>query len=246
VDRGVQDVPLGKTVGTVGREREFTRAFLPRDESLRKRWEEVTDLAEGSEGFPPVELYKVGEAYFVVDGHHRVSVLRSLGASAIEARVKEFITPVPLAPDETIEDVLLKRGLAEFLEATGLVPAHPDEFRTSIPNGYESLLDHINTHRWYRGIDLEREFTPEEAVASWRDTVYRPIVVLIRRSGILKDFPGFTETDLYLYVVNHLHHLRNRYGAEAVLPETAVAHFAERHRGRLGHWIQRLLRVKDG
>lgn len=247
VDRGVQEVPLGKTVGTVGREREFTRAFLPRAESLRKRWEDVTDLAEGPEGFPPVELYKVGEAYFVVDGHHRVSVQRSLGASTIEARVKEFPTPVSLAPNETMEDVLLKRGLAEFLEATRLVPARPDEFRTTIPNGYESLLDHINTHRWFRGIELHREFTPEEAVASWRDSVYRPMVDLIRRSGILQDFPGYTETDLYLYVMNHLHHLRGRYGTEAVAPEGAVEHFAAgRRRRRLRPWIQRLLRMKHG
>jgi len=251
VDRGVQEIPLARIVGTLGREREFTRAFLPRDESLRERWEDVTDLVEGPEGLPPVEIYKVGEAYFVVDGHHRVSVQRSMGAPSIEARVKEFLTPVPLAPDETIEQVLTKRGLAEFLEATGLVPANPDEFRTTTPNGYELLLDHINTHRWFRGIDLRREFTREEAVASWRDIVYRPMVDLIRRSGILEDFPGSTETDLYLYVMNHLHRLRECYGAEAVPPERAVAYFAERHRerrraGRLGQWLQRLREGKDG
>ena len=250
VDRGVQEVPLDRIVGSVGREREFTRAFLPRDESLRKRWEDVTDLAEGPEGTPPVELYKVGEAYFVVDGHHRVSVQRSLRAPAIEARVKEFPTPVSLAPEATIEDVLLKRGLAEFLETTGLVPAHPDEFRTTIPNGYERLVDHINTHRWFRGVDLHREFTPEEAITSWLDIVYRPMVDLIRRSGILEDFPGYTETDLYLYVMQHLHRLRERYGAEAVPPERAMAHFAEHHRerrrpgGGISAWLRRL-RGKD-
>jgi hypothetical protein len=158
---------------------------------------------------------------------------------------------VPLGPDETIEEVLIKRGLAEFLEATGLVPANPDEFRTTTPNGYELLLDHINTHRWFRGIDLRREFTREEAIASWRDTVYRPMAELIRPSGILEDFPGCTETDLYLYVINHLHGLRKRYGAEAVPPERAMANFAERHRerrraGRLGQWLQRLREGKDG
>jgi hypothetical protein len=142
------------------------------------------------------------------------------------------------------------RGLAEFFEATGPVPANPDEFRTTIPNGYERLLDHINTHRWLRGIDLHREFMREAAVASWRGIVYRPMVDLIRRSGILEDFPGCTETDLYLYVMNHLHHLRKRYGAEAVPPERAVAHFAERHRerrraGRLGQWLRRLRGRRD-
>jgi len=72
VDRGLHDVPLERIVGTLGREREFNREFLPREEALRDRWEEVEELAEGPAGFPAVELYKVGDAYFVVDGHHRL------------------------------------------------------------------------------------------------------------------------------------------------------------------------------
>src|SRR3990172_1106128 len=59
VDRGVQEVPLDKIVGSVGREHAFNRAFLPREESLRKRWEELKDVAEGPAGFPPVDLYLV-------------------------------------------------------------------------------------------------------------------------------------------------------------------------------------------
>jgi hypothetical protein len=77
VDRGVQEVPLSRIVGTLGRAKEFNRAFLPRDEALRERWDDVRDLAEGPHGFPPVELYRVGNVDFVVDGHHRVSVARS-------------------------------------------------------------------------------------------------------------------------------------------------------------------------
>jgi hypothetical protein len=96
VDRGTRDVPLGRIVGTFGRRGEFNRAFLPRSESLRERWEDLKDLAEGAAGFPVVELYLVGDVYFAVDGHHRISVARALGAPSIEAHVLEFITPVPL------------------------------------------------------------------------------------------------------------------------------------------------------
>lgn len=92
------------------------------------RWEDVKDLAEGASGFPAVELYQVGDAYFAVDGHHRISVARSLGAPSIEAHVLEFLTPVPLGADASPEDVLQKEGLADFLETTGLVPSSPDEF----------------------------------------------------------------------------------------------------------------------
>lgn len=90
VDRGTRDVALGQIVGTFGRRGEFNRAFLPRSESLRERWEDVRDLAVGASGFPSVELYQVGNAYFAVDGHHRISVARSLGAPSIEAHVRSL------------------------------------------------------------------------------------------------------------------------------------------------------------
>lgn len=224
VDRGIREVPVEKIVGTLGREREFNRAFLPRDESLRERWKGVEELAQGPVGFPSVELYQVGDAYFVVDGHHRVSVARQLEQETIEARVKEFLTPVPFGADDSIEDIVLKSGLADFLEATGLRPEEPEEFEATAANGYERLLEHISVHRWYKGIEWGRPVSWEEAVASWRDTVYRPMIRHIRESGILADFPGFSATDLYLFTMGHLHALRQQYGASAVTPEKAVRH----------------------
>lgn len=244
VDRGVREVPLQVIVGTIEREREFNRVFLPREESLRERWDDVANLARSSTGFPPVELYKVGEAYFVVDGHHRVSVARSVGAPAVEAHVQEFPTPVPLAADASLEDVLLREGLADFLAATGLTLERADEYRVTEPRGYERLLDHISVHRYFRGIDLAREFSWDEAVASWRDLVYRPTVEVIRRRGVLEAFPGRTETDLYLYTMEHLAHLRDRYGT--VTTRRAVAHFAlwrqmrPRAYRRLRDWLRKL------
>lgn len=222
VERDVQEVPLDRVVGTVGRERDFNRAFLPRNESLRDRWRKMTELAEGPEGFPPVELYQVGDSYFVVDGHHRVSVARSMGLSTIEARVKEFLAPVSLSPDESLRDVILKGGLADFLEATGLRQTEPDEYRVTSVNGYERLLDQINGHRYFMGIERNAPVPWEEAVRSWHDTVYRPMIETIRRSGILEEFPALTETDLYLFTMDHLHHLRQRYHDRTIGPEEAV------------------------
>lgn len=224
VDRGIQEVPLERIVGTLQREREFNRAFLPREEKLRERWEDLEELSLGSRGFPPVELYRVGDVDFVVDGHHRVSVARAQRARTIEARVKEFVTDVPLDPGASLEDVILKEGLARFLEATGLAPSSPDEFRVTEPNGYERLLDHVSVHRYYRGIELARPVSWEEAARSWYETVYRPMIETIRRSQILQQFPGRTETDLYLFTMDHLHHLRQRYGPKFPLSR-AVRHF---------------------
>ena len=225
VDRGNHDVPIERIVGTLGREREFNREFLPREEALRERWEEVEELAEGPAGFPAVELYQVGDAYFVVDGHHRVSVARSLNLPTIEAHVKEFLTPVPLGPGASIEEVVLASGFADFLEATGLVPAAREEFRVTEPNGYERLLEHITVHRYYRGIESGRGLTWGEAVASWYDTVYTPMIAAIRRSGVMAEFPGRTETDLYLFTMDHLHHLRKQYAPKPVPFAVGVRHF---------------------
>ncbi len=242
VDRGVREVPLDAIVGSLGREREFTRAFLPRAEASRKRWERVKALAEGPIGFPPVELYQVGEAYFVVDGHHRVSVARAMGLAAIEARVEEFLSPVPLSAGASVEEVLLKRFQADFLEATGLVPVRPDDFRVSEPAGYERLLEHISVHRYFRGIELGREVDWLEAVASWRDNVYGRMLAVIEKSGVMAEFPGRTATDLYLFTMDHLHYLRQRYGERAVRPELAVRHFRWvahwRGRGRKSLWAR--------
>jgi len=232
VDRGVEEVPIDRIAGTLGREREFNRAFLPREEALRERWDDIKDLAEGPKGFPPLELYKVGDTYFVVDGHHRVSVAKSLGTPSVEAHVKEFLTRVPLDPDSTIEDVILKEGLAGFLEATGLSPEGPDEYRLTEPEGYERLLDHISAHRYFRGIETGREVSLEEAIHSWRDSVYRPMTEIIRRSDVMELFPGRTETDLYLFTMDHLHYLRERYGEAAIPSSLGVRHFKRREGAR--------------
>jgi|WetSurMetagenome_2_1015567.scaffolds.fasta_scaffold130480_1 hypothetical protein len=225
VDRGRREVPLDAIVGSLGRAREFSRAFLPRDESLRERWERVEDLAEGPEGLDAVELYQVGDAYFVVDGHHRVSVARQMGAATIEAHVTEYLSPVRLEPDASIEEVILDGALADFLGVTGLDPADAEEYRVSEAGGYQRLLDHITVHRYFRGIDLGREFAWAEAVASWRDLVFLPTVATIRESGVLADFPGRTAADLYLFTMDHLHFLRERYGSREIEPEVAVRHF---------------------
>jgi len=233
VDRGVQDVPLERIVGTVQREREFNRAFLPREESLRGRWQEIEGLAEGMKGFLPVELYRVGDTHFVVDGHHRVSVARAMGAPTIEARVKEFTGSVALPSDSSIEDVVARQGLADFLGTTGLSAERSDDFRTTEPNGYERLLDHINVHRHFRGVNESREIPWPDAVRSWRDTVYRPMTERIESSGILEEFPGRTATDLYLFTMDHLHYLRQRYG-DSARPSRAFEHFRLSRRPKKG------------
>ena len=82
-DRGLQEIPLDSIVGSVGRYREFTRSFLPRDDTIRERWKRIYAAAQGLRGLPPIEVYQVGDVYFIKDGNHRVSVARQMGTETI-------------------------------------------------------------------------------------------------------------------------------------------------------------------
>ncbi len=210
---GLQDVPLGKIVGSVGRYRDFDREFLPRRDSQETRWRRVYDLTHSSGGFPPVELYKVGDAYFVRDGNHRVSVARINGSPTIEAYVTEYLTPVPVSAEDTLDDILIKVGEANFLQATRLDAIRPgQDIRLTNPGRYRELLRHIADHKYFLEVEQQREVPYEEAVASWYDNVYMPLVQEIRARDILRHFPGRTEADLYAWLVRHRAELEARYG----------------------------------
>ena len=95
-DLGLQVVPLDAIVGSVDRRVDFDRGFRPTSARLRSRWERIAAAQRRGESFPPVSLYKIGDLYFVRDGHHRVSVAKSLGREDIDAYVVEVETRVPL------------------------------------------------------------------------------------------------------------------------------------------------------
>ncbi len=211
VDRGIQNVPLEAIVGSLNRTQDFDRAFLPRNEGLRARLRGMRQFAESDTGYAPVHLYKVGQAYFVVDGHHRISVARSLGSDTIEAWVLEFATEVDVEPEDTVAEILAKASELNFHAATGLPEGGEDDFRTTFPAGHDRLLEHIAGHKYYLGLQSGNP-TWEEAVRSWLETVYRPVVKVIRERELLDSFPGRQEADVYLWLMDRLHYLRRRYG----------------------------------
>ena len=155
---GIQNVPLDAIVGSVGRYSDFTRNFLPKHSVSQDRWARVRASAEEMTGWPPIEVYKVGEAYFVLDGNHRVSVARELEARTIQAEVTEIRTRVPLAATDTPDDIIAKAEYADFLEQTRLDDQVPEaDLTVTIAGGYPQLVDHIVVHRYYMGIEQERE-----------------------------------------------------------------------------------------
>lgn len=234
--RGMHTVAIDQIVGSVDRYEDFDRAFLPRQTFTRERWKRVGQAYYTDVILPPVQLYKMGEVYFVMDGNHRISVARELGQEFIDAEVVEYRLRVPLHADMTAEDMVTISDLSEFLSATGFDDTHPQfDFLLTLDDGYERLLDHIEKHRYLQGIEWDRPFTFSEAAAQWIEQVYTPVVEVIRTADILKDFPGRTETDLYLWLMEHLYYLRQQYGDE-VDPVQAAQQYADHHSTR---WFKR-------
>lgn len=222
---GLQAIPIDKIAGTVGRYQEFNRAFLPTQDFIRDRWKAVYEVAH-AQGFPPIDVYKIGDVYFVRDGHHRVSVLKELGATTIEATVTELDTPIPLSADVGEDDLALKEEYALFLQDTGLDQVRPEQsIQFTLPGQYQKLLEHIAVHRHFLGLREQREIPYAEAVARWYDEVYWPAVQVIREEEVLDHFRERTEADLYLWIIEQRHYLNERYGQEVPLAQ-AVAEFS--------------------
>ncbi|MEM9424710.1 MAG: transcriptional regulator, partial [Spirochaetota bacterium] len=103
---GIQVIPVDKIIGSEGRYQDFTRSFLPKSKHLQERWVNIRTAAQKDINLPPIQLYKLGDAYFVRDGNHRVSVARSSGIEMIDAEVTQIISPIYVSADMTHKEIL--------------------------------------------------------------------------------------------------------------------------------------------
>ncbi len=219
---GLQEISLDQIAGSVGRYYEFTRAFLPRQDHLQDRWQRIERLVATGHDLPPIELYQVGQVYFVRDGNHRVSVARQYGVSSLKAYIWEYETAIAFDPDSDIDELLCRTAETAFLERTLVDRLCPDvQIRLTQPGGYEDLLQEIEAFQQVLTEVDRREVPFDEAVTLWCDIRYIPIVEIIRQRHILEAFPGRTETDLYLWLCRNREELAASYGHRVLLEEAA-------------------------
>jgi hypothetical protein len=219
---GLREVPVSKIVGSVGRHRDFDRAFLPSKPALGTRWRRIDEIMHRAEELPPVSLYKIGDAYFVQDGNHRVSVARQQGVEMIDAEVIELRSRVPVDSALTARDLLHKlehRRLLERLPIDRVLPEIKVEF--SDVADYRRLASYIEAHGFRISQLWKRYVSPEEALRDWYEYGYCPISEMIREERILDAFPGRTELDLYLWIVYHRERLALEGRDEKVSPQVA-------------------------
>ncbi len=219
----LREIPVDAVVGSVGRYHDFTRDFLPRSDSDKARWSKVKELMLGQTGVPPIEVYQIGDAYFVKDGNHRVSVAKEMDLPFIEAYVTPVHSTVNLSPDITPDELIVKAEYANFLDATRFHELRSDaDLSVTVPGQYEVIVEHITVHQYFMGLDLKRDISFGEAVAHWYDNVYVPVVAMLRERGLMQAFPNRTATDLYVYLAKHRAELEQALGWKWQLRPEAV------------------------
>ena len=243
--RGLKEIPIEKIIGSVGRYTDFTRSFLPRHDSDESRWANVMSAMTNvrAQGLPPIEVYQLGDVYFVKDGHHRVSIAKQLGVNSIEAYVTEVRTKVPLTSDVQPDDLIVKAEYAEFLERTRINQSRQVDLNTTVPGQYEKLQEQIELYRRHIKQKENRELTLEEAASRWYDDWYLPLIEVIRDQGILRDFPDRTEADMYLWVLEHREAIQEELGWR-VRPEAAAKNIADQKGTEVGEWRKEKLKAR--
>lgn len=229
--KGLRVVPISLIVGSEGRYRDFTGAFLPKREMLRHRWESVDRAYLGFVDLPPIRLYEIGGVYFVRDGNHRVSVAKAQGVEQIDAEVVALDSEIALHPGMTREE--LKGAVIEYereqvFEQTdiGTVVA-PDEITFTATGRYFELVKHIEVHKYFINQDREEELSFAEAAESWYRNLYRPIIDLLSERKLHRRFPGRTKADLYMWMIRHWDELKRKHGHAYPL-EKAIIDYSDR------------------
>lgn len=204
---GLEAIPVEKIVGSVGRSHEFEEDFLPRTERLKERWEQL-ERAYPFGDFPPIEVYRIGDVYFVIDGHHRVGIAKQRGIEFLDAEITVLTTDEKIDEGTDLGSVITMQQRRNFLKRSGLGRVRPDaDIRFSRPQGYNQLLERVKIHGFHEMQERGEVMTSEEVAADWYDRIYLPRIQLIEEIGLPDLFPGVTEADLFLMVHERLHSL---------------------------------------
>jgi hypothetical protein len=215
---GVREIPLDALVGTDSRAGSFTRDFRPLHAFSRDRMRSLQHaFADGA--FPPIVAVKLGETYFVIDGHHRVALARRTGAAVIDGDVTELIARVALPAGADMLDVVLRELERIFLEDSGLAGARPGvRISVSRPAHYLELLENIQVHGYHvmrgRGHVVENA----EIAADWYDAIYTPTLAAIDGLRLGRRHRDALPGDLFLALHRH---------RRDAFPSTGCPHLAQ-------------------
>jgi hypothetical protein len=201
---GLKVITLDSIVGSVDKTRDFDRSFRPTSGRVRERWERLALAQRRGEAIPPIEVYRIGELHFVIDGHHRVSVAHALGLRTIDAYVTEIRTRISAEGIHARNDLLVKDYRRIFLERVPLTGDARAGISVTDPWDYAELGEAVEA--WgFRLMQGEGVFLDRPTVAArWYAEEFRPVVEMLWQAGLIDTQ---TETEAYLWVTGERYRL---------------------------------------
>jgi hypothetical protein len=174
------EVPLDSVVGTVSRPHDFDAEFRPYNPASRDRWLRLEAAMRTGSAVPPVELVQLGELYFVADGHHRVSVAKTLGMWSIPARVVQICTVAYAMCCIRMAHLLHKAAEREFLERVPLPAELRPELWLDQPADWPRLADAAEAWGFRQSLDGMPVSSRQELAERWWTEEVAPTVDRLR------------------------------------------------------------------
>jgi len=194
---GLQTLRLDTIVGTVDSTRDFDRRFRPTSGRVRERWERLALAQRRGESIPPIEVYRVGDMHFVIDGHHRVSIAMATGAKTIEGYVTEVLTQLPPTGIRGRRDLLVKSYERIFRARVPLPAEDLANITVTDPWSYAVLGEMVEAWGCRCMQDKGRFLNRAEIARHWYTREYVPVVRMLRAADLIG---SRTEAEAYMRV----------------------------------------------
>ena len=240
---GLKTIPIDKIVGSEGRYKDFDNRFFPKSVFLRERWKHVDAAQYESIVLPPIKAYELGGLYFVRDGNHRVSVAKARGIEFIDAEIVSLQSEIKLKPAYTLKSMIKeiisyeKRVFYAETNFGDITDFWSLDFTST--GQYDIIYNHILTHKAYIEKKQSSDMTMTDAIMSWFEDVYLPIIKAIDDRRVMRCFRRHTKSDLYVWIMRYWEELREKFGEDVQLDE-AVQSFTRSKR------INFATRIKNG
>ena len=249
---GMKVIPINKIVGSEGRYRDFDNQFFPKRSIIKERWEHVDEAVIKDIVLPPIKVYELGGLYFVRDGNHRVSVAKSKGVEFIDAEVVSLQTEIKLSPARTLNGMMKqiisyeKRNFYFETNFGDITDYWVLDFSTA--GQYDVIYNHILTHKYFINQNQTEEIPMEDAILSWFNNVYLPVVTTIQKYKIMKYFRKNTVSDLYVWIITFYDELKKKFGDG--LPLEQIVHDIKREKkfsllSRVRNFIKKYILKKE-
>lgn len=225
VYKGMNTVPVSLIVGSEARYHDFDNKFFPKSMHLKTRWEHI-DMAHINDiSLPPVSLYELGGVYFVRDGNHRVSVAKAKGIEFIDAEIVSLQSEIKLSPVNSLKK--MKKQVIDWEKRTFYGETGFGDVTDywcldfSATGQYDVIYNHILTHKYYINMNKSEEIGMDDAIMSWFETVYLPVIRIIDRYKIMRFFKKRTKSDLYVWMIKYWDEIKQKFGSDYTIDAMA-------------------------